>query len=179
MNSERNYNYIFSKLVQSDDDIVGLISYALYKRQKIDHIRRFLVEHGHGPTDENLKGFHEMSSTDIQIKNYRTRAEKIANTFINELMKDFVQEFKKAQYEVQKKAEKEAILEYLSGKDEVFITRKDSENKNYWWKSLLAWLGSGIVGNIGFCLLLFILWITCKAWIIDMVGSIYRAVKDI
>ncbi|MDE7065346.1 MAG: hypothetical protein K2O70_07755 [Desulfovibrionaceae bacterium] len=49
--------------------------------------------------------------------------------------------------------------------------------KSSWRKSGLAWVGSGIVGNIGFSLLLFILWIACKAWVIDMVGSIYRTVN--
>lgn len=175
MNSERNYNYIFSKLVQSDDDIVGLISYALYKRQKIDHIQRFMSEHGHGPTDENLKSFHEMSSTDIQIENYRTRAEKIANTFINELMADFVEEFKKAQYEAHKKAEKEAILEYFSGKDEVFITKKVSESKKHYWRDSAL---SGIVGNLSFIIAIAFLYKFIKMFGDDYPGKLLKSIKD-
>lgn len=39
--SERNYNYIFSKLVNAEDDVVGLLAYAIYKQQKIEYIEDF------------------------------------------------------------------------------------------------------------------------------------------
>lgn len=33
---ERKYNFIYEKLVSSDDDLIGLVAYSIYKRHKID-----------------------------------------------------------------------------------------------------------------------------------------------
>lgn len=34
------YNFIYEKLVTSDDDLVGLITYGIYKKQKIESIAK-------------------------------------------------------------------------------------------------------------------------------------------
>lgn len=38
---QRNYNFIYSKLVESENDLIGHIAYSLYKQQKIQHIEDF------------------------------------------------------------------------------------------------------------------------------------------
>lgn len=74
--SERNYNYIFSKLVNAEDDVVGLLAYAIYKQQKIEYIEDFTKKHdGRGPTDEELAPFNELTSQNKQIENYKNIAE--------------------------------------------------------------------------------------------------------
>lgn len=37
----RQYNFIYSKLVESETDIIGHIAYSLYKTDKIDFINKF------------------------------------------------------------------------------------------------------------------------------------------
>jgi hypothetical protein len=39
---DSSYNFIYEKLVESEDDINGMIAYSLYKREKIEFIRSFL-----------------------------------------------------------------------------------------------------------------------------------------
>ncbi|NHB91856.1 hypothetical protein C5469_06720 [Photorhabdus cinerea] len=41
----KEYNYIYELLVDSDDDIHGIISYSVYKRQKIQFIKDFKQKH--------------------------------------------------------------------------------------------------------------------------------------
>lgn len=35
------YNYIYEQLVKSEDDIAGIISYSVYKRQKIKFVHDY------------------------------------------------------------------------------------------------------------------------------------------
>ena len=37
-------SFIYDKLVQDEDDILGHIAYSVYKRQKIAHIKRICAE---------------------------------------------------------------------------------------------------------------------------------------
>ena len=106
--SERNYNYIFSKLVNAEDDVVGLLAYAIYKQQKIEYIEDFTKKHGgRGPTDEELAPFNEPTSQNKQIENYKNIAETRFGDFLDRLMRRRLEEFKEAQ----KTAHKEALLE--------------------------------------------------------------------
>ena len=42
----RQYNRIYGKIVQGENDIVGSIAYSLYKRHKIAYIERFKASQG-------------------------------------------------------------------------------------------------------------------------------------
>ena len=68
----REYNQIYEALVYEPNDIVGLIAYGIYKREKIDHIKRFVDREGRNPTDEDLRAFHEESMA--RVENYRKLA---------------------------------------------------------------------------------------------------------
>ena len=37
---ERNYNFIYSKLVKKNEDLIGHIAYSLYKKSKIEYIEK-------------------------------------------------------------------------------------------------------------------------------------------
>ena len=39
--AEKQYNFIYSKLVTSQDDVIGLLAYSIYKRHKIEYIEDF------------------------------------------------------------------------------------------------------------------------------------------
>lgn len=72
---ERGYNYIYQKIVNGPDDIVGLIAYGIYKRKKIEHIEEFRGKHGHGPCDADLQAFHEISCG--HVEEYRESADQL------------------------------------------------------------------------------------------------------
>ncbi|MFG6376345.1 MAG: hypothetical protein K1W05_10585 [Desulfovibrio sp.] len=124
---ERNYNYIFSKLVESPDDLLGLLAYGLYKQQKIEHIKLYKDKHdGAGPTDDELVHFHELSSSPIQIENYKQIAGNKLNMVMDQLMADNIDKFRQAAADGQRDA----------------IAELKPTIKNY--------VISGIVGNISF-----------------------------
>lgn len=125
--SERNYNFIFSKLVEGPDDLLGLLAYGLYKQQKIEHIKLYKNKHeGVGPTDNELVNFHELSSSPIQIENYKKIAGDKLNIVMDQLMVDNIDKFRQAAADGQRDA----------------IAELKPTIKNY--------AASGIVGNFSF-----------------------------
>ena len=131
---ERQYNFIFSKLVEKDDDMLGLLAYGLYKQQKIEYIAQFKKEHGRGPTHEELATFHDLTSSQTQIENYKQLAEIRFNSILNKVMEDNLEAFRKAAHQGQS----DAIAELKPSNRERIL--------------------SGIVGNFSFiifCALLF------------------------
>ena len=82
----RQYSFIYGQLVADDNDLIGLLAYSTYKRQKIQHIQHFVAENGREPTEEELNQFHQFTLSESQIQQYKTNAEGSINTFINNLM---------------------------------------------------------------------------------------------
>ena len=39
-------NFIYSKLVRDDDDIIGMVAYGIYKKHKIEFIESIKSAHG-------------------------------------------------------------------------------------------------------------------------------------
>lgn len=73
--SEQQYNFIYSKLVSSEDDIEGMIAYSIYKRHKIEFITNYKEQHeGNAPSDKDMESFFISSTTDSQLEKYKERA---------------------------------------------------------------------------------------------------------
>jgi hypothetical protein len=77
-----HYNYIFNELVADEDDILGQLAYAAYKRQKIEFIQAFREKNGSDPGDEDLAPFHDISNGLSQLGIYRTQAASLATDFV-------------------------------------------------------------------------------------------------
>lgn len=104
---EKNYNYIYEKLVRSEDDLVGLVAYAIYKKHKIEFITRIKEEEGREPNDADCNAFFKASTTQSQLVKYRNDAQTIlsdvvANTtneelgrFEQEMLTDYENRIKK------------------------------------------------------------------------------------
>ena len=71
------YNFIYEKLVESEDDLVGLIAYGIYKKHKIEYITRIKEEQKREPTDEECRSFFVASTTSSQLEKYRNQAENM------------------------------------------------------------------------------------------------------
>jgi hypothetical protein len=78
---ERNYNYVYSKLVSEHSDVMGHIAYSIYKKNKIEYIEKKKQE-GIALTDAELIPFNDISSTESAIENYNAMARKIMRSFI-------------------------------------------------------------------------------------------------
>lgn len=76
----REYNFIYEKLVESKNDIIGHIAYSIYKEDKIDYIKGKKQELDE-ISDEDLKPFHEISSSESSIESYRIKAEIFMQAF--------------------------------------------------------------------------------------------------
>ncbi|QLA18951.1 hypothetical protein [Desulfolutivibrio sulfoxidireducens] len=86
---ERNYNRIFEKLAGEPDDLIGLLAYGIYKREKIEYIQDFCGKNGRGPTDEELSLFHDASL--VRLEQYHKLAEVDLTAFLDSLAEEEVQ----------------------------------------------------------------------------------------
>jgi len=48
---------VYAKLVENKSDILGIIAYSLYKRQKIEYLSNIKDVEGRDATQEELKSF--------------------------------------------------------------------------------------------------------------------------
>lgn len=79
------YNFIYEKLVSTEDDLVGLIAYGIYKKHKIEFITKIKDEYNREPTEEECKSFSAASTTESQLKNYRGQAETLLSEMVGNI----------------------------------------------------------------------------------------------
>lgn len=83
----RSYNYIYSLLVEDENDMIGNIAYSLYKTDKIKFIEDFKGKHnGCEPEESDLCRFHEYSSSASSIQRYRMQAINLLNSFLDDTL---------------------------------------------------------------------------------------------
>jgi hypothetical protein len=68
-------NPIFAELVQAEDDLEGLVGYALYKQNKRDWLASFFKTHGRDPTDGEIQSYILGERTQRRLATYRRLAE--------------------------------------------------------------------------------------------------------
>lgn len=86
--AEKQYNYIYSKLVSSPEDVIGLLAYSIYKQHKIEFIEDFKKKKGSAPTDADIENFIMSSVTQSQLEKYK----ESANAILSETVADAVQD---------------------------------------------------------------------------------------
>jgi hypothetical protein len=88
----------YSNLVEDPNDLVGLICYSLYKRDKLDFIERHRVNHGRDPTYDELQVFYQLIDTPGQIEALRTRSatllEQVTEVVLEEAVQQMEEDFK-------------------------------------------------------------------------------------
>lgn len=94
----------YSNLVQGSDDLVGLIAYSLYKRQKLDFVDSHQRDHGRPPSLDELQVFYQLVSMPGQIEALRTRSATLLEQVSEEVFDEAVQELEK-DYEARLMAE--------------------------------------------------------------------------
>ena len=86
--AEKQYNYIYSQLVSSPEDVIGLLAYSIYKQHKIEFIEDFKNKKGSAPTDADIENFIMSSVTQSQLEKYK----ESAYTILSETVADAVQD---------------------------------------------------------------------------------------
>lgn len=92
---EKNHNLIYNKLVEDENDILGIIAYALYKRQKIEFIANFTKKHQKAPAAEDYARFNEFSMGELQLKSYVNEAQTLAKNFLDSSLEEEAAELEK------------------------------------------------------------------------------------
>lgn len=80
----RKYNLIFSKLVDSETDLIGLVAYGIYKNNKIEYLENFKKKYNREPSEDEIEQFNENSCSDGSIHNYLRIAESNITDLMNE-----------------------------------------------------------------------------------------------
>ena len=89
----KEYNFIYDQLVESDDDIHGIISYSVYKRQKIQFIKDFKTKNsGNEPVEADLQPFNDLSMSNTQLEFYRSEATVLTQNFLTNVLKADLEE---------------------------------------------------------------------------------------
>ncbi len=86
----RNYNFIYSKLVENEYDVLGHIAYSIYKKQKISHIESLNKSEGREPADEELIPFNKISCSEESIEGYKIKAERVLQTFSDNVLEETI-----------------------------------------------------------------------------------------
>ncbi|EOE6055918.1 TPA: hypothetical protein PMB28_003489 [Vibrio cholerae] len=89
----KGYNFIYDQLVDSEDDIHGIISYSVYKRQKIQFIKDFKANNeGNDPSEEDLRPFNTLSMSNAQLEFYKSEATVLTQNFLSDVLKEDLKE---------------------------------------------------------------------------------------
>ncbi|WP_281980409.1 hypothetical protein [Tenacibaculum mesophilum] len=148
----KKYNFIYEKLVEDKNDIIGHIAYSIYKQDKINFIKSKKDE-GLEVKGKILKTFHELSSSESSIDAYKIKAEIVMQSFfentINEISSDIEEEIK------------ENHTEFLKG-----VIKPITSG---FWKSVWAGLLSAFI---------FALLLAAIAFILQFQGSTISVVVD-
>ncbi|MEG3662092.1 hypothetical protein [Celeribacter halophilus] len=87
--SPQELNPLFDLLAGDDnEDIEGLVAYALYKRHKRSWATNFREKHNRAPSSDEERGFAESNATEDQLERYRMDAQDILIGFANSFVED-------------------------------------------------------------------------------------------
>ncbi|MBQ4778644.1 hypothetical protein [Pectobacterium versatile] len=78
---------IYTKLVENKKDIVGMIAYSIYKREKLSHISQ---------GEEALEAFIKVKNTSVELKRYRNEAKEIMEEILRITVDDRTNKIKES-----------------------------------------------------------------------------------
>lgn len=73
---------VYEHLIGNDEDVVGLLAYALYKQEKRDWLATWRAQNSGSPTAEHLNGFVSANMTQGQRQRYRNAARQALETYL-------------------------------------------------------------------------------------------------
>lgn len=67
----------YAELVTADDDLIGHVAYALYKRDKLKFCDSVEKKHNRAATEDELAIFIQSANLDTRLQGYKTQAESL------------------------------------------------------------------------------------------------------
>ena len=105
----RRYNYVYDKLVKSDNDIAGMVAYCIYKQHKIEFITKFKKDKGREPSDDECESFFMSAITDTQLDNYHKKAEGIFSSIVSTITNSQIDDIEEKMTKEYKRHIREAL----------------------------------------------------------------------
>jgi hypothetical protein len=138
--TSRSYNNVYEHLVESDDDVLGLVAYALYKQHKRDWLVSLRRGRPDAPTSDQLDAFVQANLTVGQRERLRMAARSILDAYALAAVN----------------AERPHIVHNaIQGRIEEAAKRV--ENAGAWWRQMPAGIISAFVYTLLLILLAFVL----------------------
>jgi hypothetical protein len=148
------HNRAYEQLVSGDDDLIGLIAYSLYKKDKRDFYIGWMEQHGSPPSADHVRAFSATVLTLGQQLRYRTAA------------RDMIDAYAKTVSDAEKPLiEKGAVTERFEE-----AARKVEESIR-WYRQIPAGIVAGLVFAI---VLISLVAVLGYADVIDRVGPLER-----
>lgn len=113
---DQGYSDAYSKLIKDDDDLRGIIAYALYKKQK----REFILRNALKSDDPRVVNYHH-DLHEERIGSLKAAAEKKLQTYAEEILE---------------KARDQELQEYAEGAQYLMIQSAIS-SATAWWKAVI------------------------------------------
>lgn len=82
----------FEVFIEGSDDVIGAVSYGLYKQHKASFVRDYMHRNGHPPAATDLDLFVGQCLLPEALDGYRQRAQLICSTWLNLAIESKVQE---------------------------------------------------------------------------------------
>lgn len=83
---QNEYNRAYEALVSEDDDVTGLVAYAIYKQDKRDFLVRWREQHGAPPAPEEVRAFATTVLGPGQRQRYRVAARTILDAYASAVL---------------------------------------------------------------------------------------------
>lgn len=139
----RQYNYIYSNIVEGEGDITGHIAYSLYKQDKIRFIENFKIKNNvEELSEEDLQPFHSITSSQSNIDRYKMQSVAILQNFLNDILSSATEQIERDCTQ----RHKEMLAEVV----------KDMKPKGFWYGIFQSVIGA-FVFMLLLCLLMFFL----------------------
>lgn len=147
------YNEIFEQLVQKDDDLVGMIAYALYKQHKREWLLKFEARERRRPTPPEVLLFVE-AQTQSQLLRLRQTAEFVLSEYSETIV------------EIEKPSIQRAALETeLANATKGTLSKIEGNSR--WYKQI----GTGIASAAAWSIILLVLLLVLAVFGVDVLSA--------
>ena len=83
-----NPDRIYERLVEGNEDLVGLLAVALYQQHRMDWLVRFRQQTGHDPSTDHNGVFLASVMVDRQLEGYRARATEVLARYADTVLEN-------------------------------------------------------------------------------------------
>jgi len=148
---ETSYNQAYETLVGADDDLVGMLAYALYKRSKRHWVIRHRQTYGREPSGEEYRTFVDAQLDPDSVKRLRDDATSLLYSYAESVVESYSPQIR--QEALGEDAVRRAEEAHTALKDTLgTIASKDTFWKNLAISALGAFLYSVILALIAIIL---------------------------